>query len=145
MRLSGRTTSKTSLWTGRILSGLVVALLLFDATLNLMRLPAAVEGTLRLGYPVGLIVPIATVLLVCVVLYAVPRTSGLGAILLTGYLGGATATHVRLSDPTFLFPVSIGVLLWGGLYLRDERVRALIPLRLSSAIPAFDSGMKENL
>ncbi len=124
--------SKTSLWSGRIMSGLVVLFMLFDSAIKLMKLAPAVEGTARLGYPVSLVLPIGIVLLVCTVLYAIPRTSILGAILLTGYLGGAVASNVRMSNPLFgyvLFPVYIGVLLWLGLFLRDARLRALIPLR----------------
>jgi DoxX-like protein len=94
-----------------------------------MKLAPAVEGTARLGYPVGLVVPIGIVLLACIAVYLIPRTSVLGAILLTGYLGGATATQVRLENPWFLFPVGVGVLIWGGLFLRDDRLRALIPVR----------------
>jgi hypothetical protein len=127
-------TSSKALWTGRILSGLVVLFLLVDAGFKLIKpLPApAVQAFGQLGYPVGLAAGIGILLLACVALYAIPRTSVLGAILLTGYLGGAVASHVRVGDPWFshaLFPVYIGLLAWGGLYLRDERVRALIPLR----------------
>jgi hypothetical protein len=92
----------------------------------------AVEAFGKLGYPVGLAAGIGILLLVCVALYLVPRTSVLGAILLTGYLGGAVASHVRIGDPWFshaLFPVYVGLLVWGGLYLHDQRLRALIPLR----------------
>lgn len=117
------------LWAGRILSGLVVAFLLFDGSIKILKLPAAVEGTARLGYPAGVLVPLGIVLLACVALYLIPRTSVLGAILLTGYLGGATATQVRLGDPWFVLPVVFGVMAWGGLYLRDARLRALIPTR----------------
>jgi hypothetical protein len=129
-------TSSKALWTGRILSGLVVLFLVVDAGFKLIKpLPApAVQAFGQLGYPVGLAAGIGILLLACVGLYAVPRTSVLGAILLTGYLGGAVASHLRLGDPWFshvLFPVYIGLLAWGGLYLRDERVRALIPLRRS--------------
>jgi hypothetical protein len=124
--------SKTSLWAGRIISGLVVLFMLFDSAIKLMKFAPAVEGTARLGYPVTLVLPIGIVLLVCVVLYAIPRSSILGAILLTGHLGGAVASNVRMGNPLFgyvLFPVYVGVLLWGGLFLRDARLRALIPLR----------------
>ncbi|MCU1255251.1 MAG: rane protein [Candidatus Angelobacter sp.] len=130
-------TSSKALWTGRILSGLVVLFLLVDAGFKLIKpLPApAVQAFGQLGYPVGLAAGIGILLLACVALYAVPRTSVLGAILLTGYLGGAVASHVRVGDPWFshaLFPVYIGLLVWGGLYLRDQRLRALIPLRAES-------------
>jgi len=121
--------SKTSLWGGRILTALVVLFLLFDAGMKLLNLPPAVEGTAKLGYPTSVVVPLGMVLLACVLLYSIPRTSILGAILLTGYLGGATATNVRVQNPLILFPVSIGVLVWAGLYLRDEGLRTLIPLR----------------
>jgi len=91
-----------------------------------------VEATVKLGYSATTIVPLGIVLLTCTVLYVIPRTSVLGAILLTGYLGGAVATHVRVGDPLFshvLFPVYLGVMIWLGLYLRDNRLRALMPLR----------------
>jgi hypothetical protein len=121
--------SKQGLWAGRAISALVAVFLLFDGIIKVMKLAPAVEGTARLGYPAGLVLPIGTVLLACVAVYLIPPTSVLGAILLTGYLGGATATQVRLEDPWFLFPVGIGVLIWGGLFLRDDRLRALIPVR----------------
>jgi len=121
--------SKKVLWSGRILSALTVLFLLFDSGLKVMKLAPAVEATARLGYPASLVLPIGIAELICVVLFVIPRTSILGAILLTGYLGGATATQVRLRDPWFFFPVVIGVLVWGGLFLREDRLRALIPLR----------------
>ena len=126
--------SSKVLWTGRILSGLVVLFLLVDAGFKLIKpLPApAVKAFGQLGYPVGLATGIGIVLLGCVALYLIPRTSVLGAILLTGYLGGAVASHVRVGDPWFshaLFPVYIGLFIWGGLYLRENRLWALIPLR----------------
>jgi hypothetical protein len=121
--------SRGMLWTGRILTVLITLFLLFDSSIKLVKAPAAVQGTVQLGYPESKIVPIGLVLLASLVLYLLPRTSILGAILLTGYLGGATATMVRVSSPWILFPVLIGVLAWAALYLRDERVRALIPLR----------------
>lgn len=128
------TTSSKALWTGRVLSGLVVFFLLVDAGYKLIRpLPApAVEAFSKLGYPVEFAAGIGILLLGCVALYLIPRTSVLGAILLTGYLGGAVASHVRVGDPWFshaLFPVYVGLLIWGGLYLRDEKLRALIPWR----------------
>jgi len=125
-------TSKAMLWTGRVLSGLAVLFLTFDAVLKLIKIPPVVEGFAKLGYPANLSVPIGIALLVSVVIYAIPRTSVFGAILLTGYLGGAVATHVRVGDPLFshiLFPTYVAALLWGGLYLREDRLRALIPLR----------------
>ena len=121
--------SKKVLWFGRILSALTVVFLLFDSGLKVMKLAPAVEATARLGYPASLVLPIGIAELICVVLFVIPRTSILGAILLTGYLGGATATQVRFREPWFFFPVVIGVLVWGGLFLREGRLRALIPLR----------------
>lgn len=126
--------SKKTLWTGRILTGLSVLFLLFDAIFKLIRpTPAAVvEALNQVGYPPTIAVTLGLLLLACVAVYVIPRTAILGAILLTGYLGGAVATHVRIGDPLFshiLFPVYMGVFVWGGLYFRDERLRALIPLR----------------
>jgi DoxX-like family len=117
------------LWAGRIITSLVAVFLLFDSNLKVMKLAPAVEATAQLGYPVHLVFPIGIAELICVILFVIPRTSILGAILLTGYLGGATATKVRLEDPWFLFSIVVGALVWGGLYLRDERLRILIPLR----------------
>jgi hypothetical protein len=113
-------------WTGRAVSALVVAFLLFDGAIKAMMLGPAVEGSVRLGYPEGTVFWIGLALLVSTALYAVPRTAFLGAILLTGYLGGAVATQVRVEDPWFLLPAFFGVLVWGGLFLRDGRVRALV-------------------
>ena len=121
--------SGAMLWTGRILTTLVALFLLFDAVIKILKLPAAVEGTMRIGYPAQFVVPIGIALLVSLALHVVPRTTILGSILLTGYLGGATASMVRMSDRWFLFPVLIGVLTWVGLYLRDEQLRTLIPWR----------------
>jgi hypothetical protein len=129
---SGTQTAHVSvkgLWVGRVTSALVVLFLLFDGFIKVMKLAPAVEGTARLGYPAGVVVPLGIVLLACTLFYVIPRTSVLGAILLTGYLGGATATQVRMSDPWFLFPVGVGVLVWLGLYLRDAQLRAVVPLR----------------
>jgi DoxX-like protein len=123
------TASKKMLWAGRIVSALPVLLMVFGGTFGLLKPALAVPGFVHFGYPERLLLPICIVELVCAVLYAIPRTSVLGAILLTGYLGGATATHVRVGDPLFLAPVILGVLVWGGLYLRDGRLRGLIPLR----------------
>jgi len=131
MQPSGRATgiSSASLWTGRIFSVLVFLFMLFDGGIKVLRMAPAVEGTARLGYPTSLVLPIGLVALVCTFLYAIPRTSILGAVLLTGYLGGASATQVRVQDPWFVFPVAIGVMVWVGPFLMDERLRALIPLR----------------
>ena len=119
------------LWTGRIVSTIAALFLLVDAVAKLFKPAPVVEGTVQLGYPESVIIGLGILLLVCTILYMIPRTSVLGAILLTGYLGGATATHVRVGGPLFsiLFPGIFGILIWGGLFLRDERLRALIPLR----------------
>lgn len=123
--------SKTKLWTGYIISGLVAAFLLLDGVAKLFKPAPVVEATTQLGYPETAIVPIGIILIVCTVLYLIPKTSVLGAILLTGYLGGAVATHVRVSGGAFpiIFPVVFGILVWGGIYLRDGRLGELIPLR----------------
>jgi hypothetical protein len=124
--------SKGALWAGRIISALLVLFLLMDSVMKLFKPVFVVEATVKLGYPATTIVPLGIVLLTCTVIYVIPRTSVLGAILLTGYLGGAVATHVRVGDPLFshvLFPVYLGVMLWLGLYLCDTRLRTLVPLR----------------
>lgn len=123
--------SKKALWTGRIMSALPVLFLLMDGVMKLFKPAIVVETTVKLGYLETVILPLGIVLLTCTVLYVIPRTSVLGAILLTGYLGGAVATHVRAGEGWFpvSFPIIVGVLLWGGLWLRDTRMRALIPLR----------------
>jgi hypothetical protein len=123
---------QTMTWTGRVLSGLAVAFLIFDSVGKLLRVQPVVEGTAGLGYPVGVIFPLGVTLLTCVLVYLVPRTAVLGAVLLTGYLGGAVATHVRVGNPLFshvLFPTYVAMLLWGGLVLRDRRLRGFLPLR----------------
>ena len=124
--------SKTKVWVGRVMSGLVVLFLVVDSVMKFVKPAPVVEVSEHLGLPLSLIVPIGIILLACTTLYAVPRTSILGAILLTGYLGGAVLTHLRAGDPLFshvLFPTYMGVLLWGGLYLREGRLRALLPLK----------------
>jgi hypothetical protein len=120
--------SKKRLWVGRVLGALVVLFLLFDGIIKVMRIAPVLQAFARLGYPDSLAVSIGILLLACTALYAIPRTSVLGAILLTAYLGGATATHVRAGEP-FYFPVVFGVLVWAGLFLRDNRLGALIPLK----------------
>jgi hypothetical protein len=117
---------KVARWTGRVVSALVVAFLAFDGITKAMMVEPVVQATTRLGYPEGAAFGIGVTLLVCTVVYVIPRTAILGAILLTGYLGGAVATQVRVEDPWFLFPAFIGVLAWGGLFLRDGRLRALV-------------------
>lgn len=121
--------SKAMLWTGRVLSTLPVLLLLMSSTMKLLRGPEAIKGFGEFGYGANLLVPIGIVELVCVLLYIFPRTAVLGAILLTGYLGGAVATHARVGDGLFFSPVLIGIVLWLGLYLREARLRALVPWR----------------
>ena len=121
--------TKTNLWAGRIVSALAVAFLLVDAVMKIVKAQVAVEGSVQLGYPESTVVGIGVTLLVCTLLYAIPRTSIVGAVLLTGYLGGAVATHVRVGSPLLgyvLFPVYVGVMIWGGLVLRDSRLRAVI-------------------
>ena len=124
--------SKKGVWAGRILSGLVVLFLIADGIFKFIKPAPVVEAFAHVGLPLSLANVVGALLLVCTAIYAFPRTSVLGAILLTGYLGGAVATHLRVGDPLFshiLFPTYLGVLLWLGLYLRDDRLRALIPLR----------------
>ncbi|HWO13115.1 MAG TPA: DoxX family protein [Polyangiaceae bacterium] len=117
--------SQKLVWTGRVLTGLVVAFLLFDGAVKLIPIEPVIEAMRRLGYPVEIARPLGVVLLSCTALHAVARTQFLGALLLTAYLGGATATHVRIGDP-FWFPIVMGVMLWAGLYLREPRLRALL-------------------
>ena len=123
--------SGAALWTGRILNALVILFMLFDAGVKVLKLDMAVKGTAQVGFPVSTVAPIGWACLISVILYAIPQTSILGAILLTGYLGGAVATNVRISSPTgfVLLPAIIGALAWAALWLRDERLRAMIPLR----------------
>lgn len=126
-------TGRATTWTARIVATLGVAFLTFDTALKLLLLAPAVEGTTELGFPAGAVVWIGLLELACLILYLVPRTAPIGAILWTGYLGGAIATHVRLENPLFshtLFPLYIAVLLWLPLWLRDARVRAVVGPRL---------------
>lgn len=125
--------SNTALWIGRIMSGLVVAFMLLDGAMKLVPLDVVVTTSEQMGIPGSLARTLGIIGLICSVLYAVPRTSVLGAILLSGYLGGAMASHLRLGDPILthtLYGLYLGLLAWGGLYLRDARLRALIPLRM---------------
>ena len=123
--------SKGALWVGRIIGWLIALFLLVDAVAKLFKPAPVVEATVRLGYPESAIVPLGITLLVCTILYLIPATSVLGAILLTGYLGGAVATHVRVNEGLFsiAFATTFGVLIWLSLYLRDVRLRSLVPLR----------------
>jgi hypothetical protein len=116
-------------WTGRILTGLTGAMLLLDGGVKLTKIPAVMEASAELGFSANVVFAIGVVLLVCTLLYLVPRTAVLGAVLLTGYLGGAIATHARVGNPLFshtLFPIYIGMLVWVGLYLRDRRLHNLL-------------------
>jgi hypothetical protein len=127
-------TSKAARWTGYAMSGLIILFLLFDGGIKLVPLEIVTETSAQIGLPTdpGFARTLGILTLIGVVLYAIPRTSVLGAILLTGYMGGAIATHLRIGSPLFshtLFGVYLGVLIWGGLYLRDPRLRALIPFR----------------
>ena len=123
--------STTRLWIGRTIGALAILFLLFDGVIKVLQLAPATGSFAQLGYPVGLTLGIGVLELACLAAYALPRTAPLGALLLTGYLGGAVATHVRAGSPLFsvVFPLIIGALLWGGLYLRDHRLRALLPSR----------------
>jgi hypothetical protein len=126
--------SKPARWTGRVLSGLVIVFLLFDGAIKLVPWPVVTETMDKMGYGSSetLARSLGIITIVCTVLYSVPPTSILGAILLTGYLGGAMASHVRIGSPLFshiLFGFYLGVMVWGGLWLRDRKLRALMPLR----------------
>lgn len=129
MQSESAVVSKATLWTGRIMSAVPVLLTLFGSVVKLVKAAPAVASMAHAGFPEKFVVPIGIIELVCVVVYLIPRTSVLGAILLTGLLGGATVTTLRIGDPTFPLPVILGMMAWGGLYLRDVRLRALIPLR----------------
>jgi DoxX-like family len=125
---SARTAAPVSnklVWTGRVLSGLVIAFLLFDGVIKLVPIAPVIEASQRLGWDPGLARSLGALLVTCTLLHVIPRTRVLGALLLTAYLGGATATHVRIGDP-FFFPILMGVILWAGLYLREPRLRALL-------------------
>jgi hypothetical protein len=115
-----------------VLTALVAAFLTFDTALKVLQLAPAVQGTTELGYPASTVLVIGVIELVCLVLYLIPRTSVLGALVLTGYLGGAIATHVRVGSPLpthTLFPIYVALMVWGGLYLRESRLRELLPFR----------------
>lgn len=127
------TGSRKALWAGRLMSGLAILFLAFDALGKVLRLAPVIQGSIELGYPASTVFGLGIVVLVCLVLYVIPRTSVLGAILLTGWFGGAVASQVRVGNPLFshiLSPIYVAVLVWGGLFLRDGRVRALISPRV---------------
>lgn len=121
--------SRGALWTGWIMTALPAFFVLMGSVMKLMRLPAVHEGFARAGLPDRLIVTVGLIELICVITYLIPRTAVLGAILMTGLLGAACLTSLRIADPTYPMPVLLGMLAWGGLFMRDPRVRALIPLR----------------
>ena len=132
MALNGDTTPKAWLWTGRVLSGLFVAFMIFDTSIKLMQLDIVKQSMVELGYPPHLGLVIGIIEAVCLALYLVPRTSVLGAVLFTAVMGGAIATHMRQDAPLFshtLFGVYLGLFMWGGLFLRDPRLRGLFPFR----------------
>ena len=122
-------TSRWMLWTGYVVSAIPVLMLISSGVMKFLKPPSFVEEFERLGYGENLALIIGILEIGCTIIYLIPRTAVLGAILLTGYLGGATATHVRIGDLSFFAPVIVGVLVWLGLYLRDSRVRALAPFR----------------
>ena len=126
---SSATAPTRSPWAGRILTGIAVLFLTFDLSIKLSGAKEAIEGTAQLGWAPHHLPILAAIQIACLVLYLIPRTAPLGAILWTGYLGGAIATHLRIDNPLFshiLFPIYVAAFLWGGLYLRDARVRALL-------------------
>jgi hypothetical protein len=135
----------TRIWIGRGISALVVAFVLFDTVLHLINIPLVQKASVELGLPVGLAPVIGTIELLCILLYAIPATSVLGAILLTGYLGGAVAAQLRVGNPLFgqiLFPIYVGLTVWGGLWLRESRLYQMIPIRISKT--AISVGESEN-
>lgn len=125
--------SRGRLWIGRVLSALPALLLVFSAIMKLLKPPGIEEGFAHLGWPMSLAFALGILELTCALLYAIPRTSVLGAILVTGYLGGAIATHVRIGDP-FIIPAVLAFLVWCGLYLREPSLHALIPLKSTPSI-----------
>lgn len=132
LTVSARTTvpdvARARLAAGRVLTGLAVLFLLFDGAARAVHFQPYLDGTLHAGYDATMAVPIGVLLLACTVLYAIPRTAIFGAILLTAYLGAATATNLRVGDP-WIFPVIFGVVVWAAVYLRDPRLAQLVPLR----------------
>ncbi len=116
-------------WTGRVLSAIPVLMLTMSAVMKLVQAKPVVEGFPAFGYALNLLVPIGVVELLCVIVYVIPQTAVLGAILMAAYLGGATATHVRVGQAAFIAPVLLGIVAWLGIWLREPRLRALTPLR----------------
>src|SRR5437764_10747139 len=123
------TISKKQLWAGRVVSALPVLMLLLSGVMKVLKLAAVVQGFAHFGYPESQMVPLGILEIACTLVYVIPRTAYLGAILMTAYLGGATASNVRVGDPSYFVTVALGVLVWAGLYLRDPRLRTLLPLR----------------
>jgi hypothetical protein len=121
--------AKATLWIGRVLSGLVGLMLLFSAFMKFKFPPEAAEGFAHLGWKKELAWSLGIIEIACTIIYLIPQTAVLGAILLAGYLGGATATHVRVGDATWFGPIIVGVVAWLGLYLREPRLRSLVPIR----------------
>lgn len=131
---TARVSKRSTLWVGRILTAVPILLMLFSASMKLAgNLQMLDEFVNRFGYVASAAPILGAVELTCVVLYAIPRTAVLGAILLTGYLGGAIATHVRIGDPSFVIPFALGVVAWAGIYFREERLHAVLPLRRVAA------------
>src|SRR5580704_3266882 len=122
-------TSKKMLWAGRVISAIPVLLMVLSAVMKLIKAAPVVQGFPKYGYPESQIVIIGVLELLSCIVYLIPSTAVLGAILMTAYLGGATATNVRVGDPSYIMTVLLGVFVWGGLFFRDARVRALIPFR----------------
>ena len=122
-------TSKAMLWVSYIVSAIPVLFLVSSGIAKLVQPAPILQGFAQIGFAQSLVVRLGILELICTAVYLIPRTSVLGAILLTGYLGGATVTHLRVSDPKFVAPVILGVFLWGGLFFRESRLRALIPLK----------------
>jgi len=124
--------SRTALWTGRVLSAIAILFMTADSVGKLLEVAPVVAGSTELGYPARTVFAIGLIELLCVVAYGIPSTSALGALLLTAYLGGAVATHVRVENPLFshtLFPIYVALFVWGGLVLRDARLRVFLPGR----------------
>jgi len=124
-----KSATNSQVWSGRVLSGIAVLFLTMDAAMKVLQLPVAVEGTRKVGYSPSVVPILGVIQLICLAAYLIPRTRVLGAILWTGYLGGAVATHVRMGDPLFthvLAPVYVAAMLWGGLCLRDAQLRAVV-------------------
>ncbi len=132
MQTSNQTISKKSLWTGRVLSGIAIVMLFFDSITKILKVDGVVKAAVQSGYPVSLLSTIGTILLVCLIVYAIPRTAAIGAMLITGYLGGAFEANLRAGLPLFsmaLFPIYFAVIVWGGLFLREQRVREIFSVR----------------